>query len=208
MMECHRNTTARFMLFFLFGFTAATAMAQQYRIELKPTMLTNEAQVGDPAGIIDEQREIIGPPAGAPNTSWEVNSRHWNQFPVSVSLDLGEEKNLSSLWIFDTDGKGDVVISAGRPGQWEEVATYDCAAYLKWAEVHLDVTTRYLRLTRMTPGANFSEVARLRDSGSTIKETTDAPTSASDADGTDTTITKRPIDSRKTRESTPGFEKE
>ena len=84
MMECHRNTTARLMLFVLFGFTAATAMAQQYRIELKPTMLTNEAQVGEPAGIIDEQREIIGPPAGAPKTPWEVNSRDWNQFPVSA----------------------------------------------------------------------------------------------------------------------------
>jgi hypothetical protein len=163
---------------------------------------------GDPAGVIDEQREIIGPPAGAPKTPWEVNSRHWNQFPVSASLDLGEEKNLSSLWIFDTNGKGDVVISTGRPGQWEEVATYDCAAYLKWAEVPLDVTTRHLRLTRMTPGANFGEIARLRDSGSTIKETTDAPTSESNADGADTTITKRPIDSRKTPESTQGFEKE
>ena len=39
------------------------------------------------------------------------------------------------------------------------MATYDCAAYLAWAEVKLDVTTRYLRITRKTPGANFSEIA-------------------------------------------------
>ena len=38
------------------------ASAQELRVELKPTMLTNEAEVGDPSGIIDEQRQIIGPP--------------------------------------------------------------------------------------------------------------------------------------------------
>jgi len=132
---------------------------QELRVELKPTMLTNEAEVGDPSGLIDEQREIIGPPAGKPKTTWELNSKYWKQFPFSAHLDLGEEKNLSSLWIYDTNGTGDVVISAGKPGQWTEVATYDCGTYLAWAEVELDVTTRYLRITRKTPGANFSEIA-------------------------------------------------
>lgn len=133
--------------------------AQEVRVELEPTMLTNEADIGDPSGLVDEQRQIIGPPAGKPKTTWELNSKYWKQFPFSAHLDLGEEKNLSSIWIYDTNGKGDVVISAGRPGQWREVATYDCATYLAWAEVKLDVTTRYLRITRKTPGANFSEIA-------------------------------------------------
>jgi hypothetical protein len=133
--------------------------AQEIRVELKAEMLTNEADVGDPSGLIDEQREIIGPPAGKPKTTWELNSKYWRRFPFSAHLDLGEEKNLSSIWIYDTNGKGDVVISAGRPGQWAEVATYDCAAYLTWAEIKLDVTTRYLRITRKTPGANFTEIA-------------------------------------------------
>jgi len=133
--------------------------AQQLRVELKPSMLTNEAEVGDPSGLVDEQREIIGPPAGKPKTTWELNSKYWKQFPFSAHLDLGEEKNLSALWIYDTNGKGDVLISTGKPGQWKEVATYDCGSYLAWAEVKLDVTTRYLRITRKTPGANFSEIA-------------------------------------------------
>ncbi len=133
--------------------------AQQVRVDLQPKMLINEAEVGDPSGLIDEQREIIGPPAGQPSSSWQLNSKYWKQFPFSAYLDLGKTKNLASIWIYDTNGKGDVVISAGSPGQWKEVATYDCAAYLKWAEVKLDVTTRYLRITRKTPGANFSEVA-------------------------------------------------
>jgi hypothetical protein len=133
--------------------------AQELRVELKPTMLVNEADVGDPSGIIDEQREIIGPPAGKPSTAWELNPKYWKQFPFSAYLDLGEAKNLSSLWLFDTNDKGDVAISVGEPGKWREVASYDCAAYLAWAEIKLDVTTRYLRITRKTPGANFSEIA-------------------------------------------------
>ncbi len=66
---------------------------------------------------------------------------------------------MSSIWLYDTNGQGEVVVSAGKPGAWQEVATYDCGAYLAWAEVKLDVTTRYLRITRKAPGANFSEVA-------------------------------------------------
>ncbi len=136
-----------------------SASAQELRVELKPAMLVNEAEVGDPSGLVDEQRGIIGPPAGKPTTTWELNSKYWKQFPFSAHLDLGTPKNLSSLWLYDTNDKGDVVISAGEPGKWREVATYDCAAYLAWAEIKLDVTTRYLRITRKTPGANFSEIA-------------------------------------------------
>lgn len=139
--------------------TAQYAVAQQLRVELQPKMVVNEAEVGDPSGLVDEQREIVGPPVGKPDSTWTLNSKYWKQFPFSCYLDLGKEKNLSSLWLFDTNGKGDVVISAGTPGQWKEVADYDCGAYLKWVEIKLDVTARYLRITRKTPGANFSEIA-------------------------------------------------
>ncbi len=79
-------------------------------------MLTNEADVGDPRGLVDEQREIIGPPAGKPHTTWELNSKYWKQFPFSAYLDLGAEKHLSSIWFYDTNGQGEVVISGGKPG--------------------------------------------------------------------------------------------
>ena len=52
-----------------------------------------------------------------------------------------------------------MVISAGKPGQWQEVATYDCAAYLKWAEVKLDVTDPLPAHHAQDAGANFTEVA-------------------------------------------------
>ena len=133
--------------------------AQQRRLELDPEMLTNEAGFGDPAGLVDEQREIIGPPAGAPTMVWEINSRHNKEYPVSAHLDLKEQKNLASIWVFDTYNTGEVVISSGSPGKWTPVATYGCTAYMKWIEIPLNVTTRYLRITRKTPGAQFSEIA-------------------------------------------------
>lgn len=143
----------------LFGVPFGPATAQQVRLELHPKMIVNEAEIGDPTGLVDEQREIIGPPAGEPHSTWKLNSKYWKNFPFSCYVDLGAEKNLSSLWIYDTNNKGDVVISVGTPDRWRDVASYDCAAYLKWAEIELDVTTRFVRLTRKTPGANFTEIA-------------------------------------------------
>ena len=64
--------------------TAQPLTAQQVRVELQSNMLINEADVGDPSGLVDEQREIIGPPAGKPNTTWELNSKYWKQFPFSA----------------------------------------------------------------------------------------------------------------------------
>ena len=158
-MKLKHSTAIPLLLTAIVTAAFAPAAGQELRVDLQPSMLVNEAEVGDPAGLIDEQRQIIGPPAGKPTTTWELNPKYWKQFPFSAYLDLGAAKNLSSLWLYDTNDKGEVVISAGEPGKWRELATYDCAAYLAWAEIKLDVTTRYLRITRRTPGANFSEIA-------------------------------------------------
>ena len=144
---------------FLFAFTLGTLPAQEVRLELRPDMVVNEAEVGDPAGLVDEQQCIIGPPAGKPSSIWKINSRHNKTFPYSAHVDLGAVKNLSVLWLFDTHNKGDVVISAGEPGAWRPVATYDCGKYMQWVRVPLDVSSRYLRVTRTTAGAQFTEIA-------------------------------------------------
>jgi len=122
-------------------------------------MIVNESDLGDPSGLVDEQRRIVGPPVGRPSRAWKINSRHNRKYPFSAYLDLGAEKKLSRLWLFDTNGTGDVEISVGQPGRWRVVATYDCGSYLKWHSIAIDAATRYVRLTRRSPGANFSEIA-------------------------------------------------
>jgi len=134
-------------------------IAQDLRVEIGPQMVTNEGTAGEPAGMVDEQRAIIGPPAGKPASSWTIPSTARGDCPFNAYIDLGEEKELSKIWFFDTNGKGDVTIAGGEPGDWHEIATYDCGAYMKWAAVQLDTNTRYLRLTKKSIQANFSEVA-------------------------------------------------
>lgn len=153
------TTALRIVITLMLGIAAVPSQAQSHRVAIQPGMLTNEAGFGDPSGLVDEQREIIGPPAGTPSRVWQVHARHNREFPVSAHLDLGEDTHVSSLWLFDTHNTGEVVISSGSPGQWEPVTTYDCGSYMKWVELRLDVTTRYLRITRKDPGALFAEIA-------------------------------------------------
>jgi hypothetical protein len=132
---------------------------EDLRLDLSPEMIDSEGRKGDPTGLIDEQRAIIGPPVGTPSKGWEIPSQFWKEFPHSVTLDLKETKKISRLWLFDTNGEGEVLVSSGSPENWEQVGRYDCKKYLAWAEIPIDTETRYLRITRMTPGANFSEIA-------------------------------------------------
>lgn len=131
------------------------------RVKLDPGMVTSEAAHGTPGGMVDEQAQTAGnPPSGKPATPWEIPSQHWKTiFPVSAHIDLGQERFLSTLFIYDTNNTGELIISAGRPGEWAEVLTYDCKAYLNWVELPLDVKTRYLRFTRKDGGSNFTEIA-------------------------------------------------
>jgi len=159
-MGCSRRASvAASAAVFVMGLAAAGQETQETRVELAPKMIVNETDIGDPSGLVDEQKLIIGPPVGKPTNSWKINSRHTREYPFSVHLDLGREKPLSKLWLFDTHGKGDVEIAVGSPGRWQKVATYDCASYMKWVAIPLDVSTRYLRLTRKSAGATFTEIA-------------------------------------------------
>lgn len=133
--------------------------AQQRRINLKPSMLQNESGIGDASKLIDEQDQIIGPPVGKPDQSWKIGGQHYKNFPLHITLDLKTQRNISDLWLFDTNGKGDVVISSKVHEKWVEMQTYNCGLYQKWVRISLDTQTRYLRLTRQSPSANFSEIA-------------------------------------------------
>lgn len=129
-------------------------------VKLDPSMVTNEAAHGNPEAMVDEQAGLSLPPSGKAESGWAIPSQHAKTtYPASAYIDLGSERYLSSIWIYDTNGKGDVIISGGTPGQWTEVATYDCNAYLKWVEVSLVTKTRYLRITRNDGGSNFGEIA-------------------------------------------------
>jgi hypothetical protein len=137
-----------------------TASAAQ-RVKLDPSMVTHEGSQGDPSGMVDEQDKVTGiPPTGEPSNGWTVPSQYWKTaFPTSAYIDLGADRYLSSLWLYDTNATGEVIVSCGKPDAWTDVATYDCRAYRQWVELPLNVKTRYLRITRKDSGSNFAEIA-------------------------------------------------
>ena len=130
---------------------------QETRIPLDPKMVVNERDRGNPEAMVDEQARIGAPPSGKPESTWKVNSKYWKTFPYSAYLDLGQERNLSSLWLFDTFNNGELVLYAGTPQKWQQVARHETLKYMQWTKVQLDITTRYLRIERVKPSCIFSE---------------------------------------------------
>lgn len=139
--------------------TAPANPPGQYRLLLNPEMLTAPADYTDFSGLVDEQLDLGDPPSGEPRRGWEMNAKHFREFPFSVILDLGAPTPLATLWIYDTNNHGPLRIAAGEPDAWRDIASYDCARYLRWHRMALDLETRYLRLTLETPGAIFTEIA-------------------------------------------------
>lgn len=73
-----------------------SASAQELRIDLDATMLMNEADVGDPSGLVDEQRLIVGPPAGEPKSSWKLKKkRPLLNLPPYGALSLVDEIDIT-----------------------------------------------------------------------------------------------------------------
>jgi len=136
-----------------------SAIGQEVNIRLTSDMVVNEAERGNPQAMVDEQDLIGDPPSGEPTSTWSVNSQYWKTFPYSAYIDLGEEKKLSALWLFDTNNAGELVVSVGEPGKWKEMFTHETKSYKDWTKLPLDATTRYVRFTRLTASCIFSEIA-------------------------------------------------
>jgi len=136
-----------------------TVYGQEVKIRLTPDMVVNEAERGNPDAMVDEQELIGDPPSGQPESTWKINSQFWKTFPYSAHIDLGTERDLSHLWIFDTYNNGELVVSVGKPGDWRKVLNHETRTYMRWTKLTLDVTTRYLRITRMKPSCIFSEIS-------------------------------------------------
>lgn len=138
---------------------ASAARAQETRLVLRPGMIRSSSERADFSGLIDEQAVIGDPPQYAATNGWKISSQYWKQFPYSATIDLGQPRRLSALWVFDTNDQGEFDIAAGEPGHWQTITNYDGREYRHWARVPLEVTTRWLKLELKSPGANFAEMA-------------------------------------------------
>ena len=138
---------------------AQTATPQTSRVTLTPQMLHSENAHVDFSGLVDEQNFALDAPADGPKNGWTAEWQTHKEFPAAVVIDLGHEMPLFSAWLYDTNSEGDTVFYAGKPGAWQQIATYDGKRYNSWAKVPLLTKTRYLRVELKTAGANSSELA-------------------------------------------------
>ena len=127
------------------------------KVELVGERVVNESEVGDAKLLVDEQGGLEYPPAGSPVTQWHGGWKA-EAYPLGAYIDLGQRRDIVSICLYDTNGSGDFVVSAGRPGSWTGLFTDGCEAYRKWNAHEVKISTRYLRLTKTSFEANVAEV--------------------------------------------------
>ncbi len=132
---------------------------ETHRVKLDPSMVHKEGEHGNPEAMVDEQDQVAEPPAGAPKNSWKIPSNFDNTaYPAKAYIDLGKETPISDIWFYDMYNEGEVIISAGKPGDWKQVTTYMSRAFKHWVKVPLNVQTRYVQLTRVDFKSDFTEI--------------------------------------------------
>jgi hypothetical protein len=148
------------VLIFFLGLSSCLSQPCFQKLDLSKSILVNENESGNPEALIDEQ-EIAGDPlnkkSGNPKTLWFTG---WGEsdHPASVFINLRNPATLSAVYLRDINDIGTFKIEAGTPGHWYPVVVDSLKRYEEWSGHTIDVTTQYLRFTRVTGGSNVSEV--------------------------------------------------
>ncbi|RED56597.1 fibronectin type III domain-containing protein [Cohnella lupini] len=140
--------------------TTAAAGGGSVKIALTSSMLVNESGKGDASLLVDEQATAGDPRAGtggSPTSHWFPGYAGADH-PSSVYVDLGQNFDLTDIYLRDINASGDFVVATGSPGSWTTRFTDGLTGYNSWNAHPVSVTTRYVRVTRATQGSNVSEI--------------------------------------------------
>ncbi|WOO43278.1 hypothetical protein [Rubellicoccus peritrichatus] len=122
------------------------------QIVITPEMVSPGKQA---SGLFDEQGIGENPFMLAAKTEWNSGTKAPQEFIV----DLGSERHISRIMFWDLNGRADVIVSAGTPGNWSEMLTEDGVGYKTWKpHEDLDTKTRYLHVKKLSDGGAFSEM--------------------------------------------------
>jgi hypothetical protein len=101
--------------------------------------------------LVDEQSAGAQPMFSASQSAWDPPANA--SYPVEVILDLGEERHLSHIALWDGPGEARTTFYSGSSGAWKEIAADDGAHAKQWNyHSNLDARTRYLRMVKHSPG--------------------------------------------------------
>ena len=143
--------------------TGTTEARADTRILLRPDMILNETALGDAVKLVDEQN-ALGDPAGGkgarPERPFFPGWTAW-QYPIHVLLDLGANRHITRVFLYNESGESKLRLSVGKPFAWkpQDIAL---SGYHEWREFPLRVETRYLRLT-LTQPTSLPEIAVYAD---------------------------------------------
>jgi len=116
--------------------------------------MTNESVNGNPTALIDEQA-TAGDPAngsgGTPSTPW-FGGYNPSDYPIYAYIDLGQNYNLTSIYVRDSYSTGNFIVSSGSPGNWTTLFTDPLTDYMTWKAHPVTVTTRYVRVNLVSGG--------------------------------------------------------
>ncbi|MBM7565366.1 fibronectin type III domain-containing protein [Paenibacillus sacheonensis] len=130
------------------------AYAAETKITVSAAMVINESANGNPALLFDEQA-AAGDPAngsgGSPTTPW-FGGWSPSNYPLYAYIDLGQNYNLSNVYLYDSYSTGSFNVSAGSPGNWTALFTDPLVGYMTWNAHPVSVTTRYVRVNLVSGG--------------------------------------------------------
>lgn len=126
------------------------------KIALTPAMVLNESVVGNAGSLVDEQT-LAGDPkggtGGAPTTAWQIGTNSI-YYPASAVIDLGTNYALTDIYLYDSNGSGNLTVSTGTPFAWTQQFVDPMTGYNVWKAHPVSTTTRYVQV--LLPNANFS----------------------------------------------------
>ncbi len=130
------------------------------KVNLSPSMVTNECGYGDATLLVDEQT-VAGDPAtgngGSPSTNW-LPGYGSTPYPCSAYVDLGQNYDLDAIYLRDTANNSNITISTGSPGNWAVLFTDPLTSYNNWNEHLISEQTRYIRVTEASSNTNMTEI--------------------------------------------------
>ncbi|MBO9609617.1 MAG: fibronectin type III domain-containing protein [Paenibacillaceae bacterium] len=151
------------------GSGAPTAHAAGGKIALTTLMVTNESGIGDATKLVDQQ-DIADDPKGGhggTNATGLATTNQWNPgydntgYPLYAYIDLGQQYDLTDIYLYDTYAGGDVSFYSGSPGNWSATPLFTdpLSGYMSWnGHALTSVTTRYLRVKLHVQAAAMAEI--------------------------------------------------
>lgn len=122
------------------------------RVALRPDMIVNESGLGDAADLIDEQNAAGDPATGKGTPPSSPFFPGWSPtfYPAHVVIDLGIARSLTRVYFYNESGDSQISLATGTPLVWK-TQQLKLGGYHKWNEFPLNVTSRYLRITLLSP---------------------------------------------------------